>query len=249
MKRLCLLAMVLVVMLGGTATWADADFYVIAGGGVVGTKITSLPASGLIINNPGFYFLGGNLNYSGTASAIFIKTDNVTIDLMGFQLAGNGSSTSVGINLYGVSNVEIRNGTVTNFGHGVFAPMSGDNNRIINIRAVHNTGDGIKLVGNHHLVRNCNTSNNTGAGINHFGSASIVTGNESSNNSGDGIIFTSGGNLLGNVVYGNQGYGFYLSILSTEYLLIDRNTVDKNTAGKLNGIPPNAKFGVNAGVP
>jgi hypothetical protein len=37
---------------------ADGDFYVIAGGGGVGTKISSLPYT---ITKPGFYYLAGNV--------------------------------------------------------------------------------------------------------------------------------------------------------------------------------------------
>ncbi|MBU4448351.1 MAG: hypothetical protein KKD99_07175, partial [Proteobacteria bacterium] len=62
----------------------------------VGTKITSVPYT---ISSPGFYYLGGNLTYSGTGSAISVDADNVTLDLMGFSLTGAGKSISnCGIN-------------------------------------------------------------------------------------------------------------------------------------------------------
>ena len=77
----------------------------------------------------------------------------------------------------------------------------------------------------------------------------MINGNVVNSNGSTGIDCTSGGNLIGNVVYGNTGYGFNLSYLSNDYFVIDRNTVFQNGSGSLNGVPANASFGVNAGVP
>ncbi len=60
---------------------ADGELYVVAGVvPPVGTKITSVPYT---ISTPGFYFLAGNLTYSGSSNAITISVDDVTLDLMG----------------------------------------------------------------------------------------------------------------------------------------------------------------------
>jgi hypothetical protein len=245
MKRLGLLAMVLALVLSGTAAWADGEFYVIAGGGGVGTKINSLPYT---ILAPGFYFLGGDLSASG--KGITVNVDNVTIDLMGFSMTGNGTPEMSGIDITGRSNVEIRDGTVRNFGGGIYSVTAGKNCRILNIRAVGNVGHGIKLVGSNHLVQNCNASNNTGGdGIVQSGRGAMITGNICSGNEVNGIE-CSGGNLIANVVYGNKGNGFYLMYeVTSDYYMIDRNTVYGNTGGNLNGVPPKAYWGVNAGVP
>ena len=106
-------------LVGVNTVWAQ-EFYVIAGGGPpVGTKITSLPFT---ISYPGFYFLGGNLTYSGTSGgAITIAADNVTLDLMGFSLTGPGASSStIGVSMSGRTGVEVRNGTVSGFATGVY---------------------------------------------------------------------------------------------------------------------------------
>ena len=60
MKRIVwlVLFMVAVVLAGGDAAWGQGDFYVIAGGGRVGTRISSVPYT---ISKSGFYFLGGDL--------------------------------------------------------------------------------------------------------------------------------------------------------------------------------------------
>lgn len=97
MKRnLWLLSLVGAMLLTVTPVLADGDFYVVAVGGGVGTKITSVPYT---ISSPGFYYLGSNLTYSGTGSAISVDAENVTLDLMGFSLTGAGkSSSNCGIN-------------------------------------------------------------------------------------------------------------------------------------------------------
>jgi hypothetical protein len=92
--------------------------------------ISSLP---FVISAPGTYALTGNLSSSDStnAAAIRIQTDipgPVTVDLKGFTLTGGGgSSVGVGIGGFAGTNVSnsfpitIRNGTITNFGFGVWA--------------------------------------------------------------------------------------------------------------------------------
>ena len=62
-RKYWLLLLVCAVLLSGRPVLADGDFYVVVGGGGVGTKITSLPFT---ISAPGFYYLGSNLTYTGT---------------------------------------------------------------------------------------------------------------------------------------------------------------------------------------
>lgn len=242
MKRLWFMLMVVAALLSSTA--ATAEFYVIAGAGTVGTKITSLPCT---ISTPGFYFLGRDLETTGTG--ITVTTDNVTIDLMGCTLSGNSTAGNQGIVISGRSNVEIRNGTVRNFQNGIHSITSGNNCRIINIRALSNLQSGIKLLGTGHLITNCNASNNNGRGISQSGYIAIISNNVAAGNGGNGIDCTSGANLIGNAVYNNGEYGFNLSLATSIYYVIDQNTVFHNTSGNLNGTPPHAAFGINSGIP
>jgi hypothetical protein len=84
-KRSLLLALVLSIMVTTGPVLADGEFYVIAGGGGVGTKISSLPYT---INSPGFYYVTGNLSNPINSGGIIVSVDDVTIDLMGFRLGG-----------------------------------------------------------------------------------------------------------------------------------------------------------------
>ena len=66
----------------------------------------------LTITESGSYYLVEDANCLSTA--ITVEADNVTIDLMGYSLIGHG--TGFGIYLNARINVEIRNGTVRDFG-------------------------------------------------------------------------------------------------------------------------------------
>ena len=116
MKRVVGLMALLIVVL--TVTPATADFYVIAGGGRLGTAITALPYT---ITSPGLYYLSNNLTSSETSNnAITVNADDVTIDLMGFCLTGPGKGSGTSNNGIMVAatrtNVEIRNGSIKAFG-------------------------------------------------------------------------------------------------------------------------------------
>lgn len=90
------------------------------------TVITSIPAEGLYIANPGTYQFGNDINWTPPGpvlfAAIVITCDNVEVDLKGFTLTAQGDyiSTSLGIivinGLNSFTNVTIKNGTVQNMG-------------------------------------------------------------------------------------------------------------------------------------
>jgi hypothetical protein len=157
-KKIWLLTMV-GVMLCGQAAWAQSDFYVIAGGGRVGTQITALPYT---ISTPGFYFLGGNLTFNGSGNAITVVTNDVTIDLMGFTLKNTAAVPGNGIHMNGIENVEVRNGTVSGFAYGIveFDGVLGNKHRAINVRATNNL-IGIAFGCSNALIKNCNCSKNS----------------------------------------------------------------------------------------
>lgn len=184
------------------------------------TPISSVPYT---INQSGSYCLSRNLTMTADSNGITVNADHVTIDLMGFTLKGRGTGEKDGITMKGRSNVEIRNGTVENWG-GVGVVERGDDatgHRLVNVRAVSNGMGGVLLGGDSHLVKDC-TSVFGGAGI-FVGAGSVVTGNTTSwnlvwgiitgdactvtrnestmNLLGDGITVASGCTVSGNTVY------------------------------------------------
>lgn len=124
----------------------------------------------MTITSPGAYYLtedGGPFD-----GAIVILADNVSLDLMGYSLFGSGGGSQSGIRIGdGLTprrNVEIRNGTVRNFGgSGVNGVYFGEDrgHRVVNLRALNNGNNGIRLCGQGHYVAQCTVIGNAGDGI------------------------------------------------------------------------------------
>jgi hypothetical protein len=76
------------------------------------TPISSLPYT---ITQPGSYYLTRNLTGVAGNNGISILASNVTIDLNGFTLDGNGNTGFRAISCSFRSNVTIRNGTIANW--------------------------------------------------------------------------------------------------------------------------------------
>lgn len=212
-----------------------ADFNVVPVIPNVGVKINALPKT---ISKPGFYYLAKNLQTD--SDGIIIDADNVTLDLMGHTITGAGKdsgNSKSGISINGYSNVEVRNGTITEFASsGVFA-TSGESNRFVNLRIRHNGERGIYTRGPDHLISNCHITHNGGSGI--YNSAQgdydgfIARDNQVMSNDGYGI-YTGNYNAIisGNTAAFNDGKG----IQTTGATTISNNTSYQNTSdGILSG--------------
>jgi parallel beta-helix repeat protein len=210
--------------------------------------------------HPGFYYITKDLTVSGS-HGITVTADHVTLDLMGFSLIGSGSGNYNGVYMNARTNVEIRNGTIRNFGQcGIWESSSdGKGHRIINIRVEGNGSFGVWLAGKSDLVKGCtalenglygigagrgstitgNTCyNNQDDGI-YAGRGSTITGNTCRYNQDDGIWAEAGSTITGNTCYYNTDYGIYLN---------GNNLVDQNTAynnGTNMNDPGNCTFGTN----
>jgi hypothetical protein len=252
-KHVRLLALVGALLLSGSAAWAADGFYVIGGGGGVGTKITSLPC---IINDSGFYYLTRDLTYNGSSDAITINVDNVTLDLMGFSLIYTGGVGGYGIHMSGRANVEIRNGTVRGgFLYAVYEDSSaGKQHRVINVRAKSNSG-GIWLVGSNHLVQGCSALKNGMTGI--YIDSGMVNDSVASENN-QGILVHGPGSLLGNVANNNTTNNFYIGNGVATSIMVDRNSAFGPPVLSANYFIPTGTSGVvgldtgtktNAGAP
>jgi hypothetical protein len=238
-KRFLLLALIFSVMVTTAPALADGDFYVIAGGGGVGTKITSLPYT---ISTPGFYYLSKDLSTSG--AGITVNASHVTIDLMGFSLVGN-DKTNTGIYMSGKTNVEVRNGTVRYFDKGIFEDSgNGANHRIINVRVEVNS-IGIWFYGSGHLVKGCTAAGNSNTGIYMDGGnisynvlnnnstgiylgEGTITGNTIKNAAvgpAPGILCVGTGSIIGNTVTCNTGQSGIVASPGGSPVVVDQNSV------------------------
>lgn len=162
-----------------------------------------------VIDQPGSYYFTGDVNVSATdMNGILVEVDDVTIDLMGYTLKGSGLGTGSGIYIMdGRSNVEIRSGTVRDFGrHGIHEGGYGKGHRVIGVRAVSNGINGVFLSGSGQLVKDCTALENDGYGI-YAHAGSTVTGNTADNNGYIGISAGLGSTVIGNTAYDNNGSG------------------------------------------
>jgi len=208
-----------------------AEFYVISGPRGVGTEIKELPHT---ITAPGFYYLKKDL--SPPAQGISVAASNVTIDLMGFSLAGIGEQTigMYGVNINGHVNVEIRNGTIREFGdHGIYNSNSdGRGYRLLSLRLTENKGSGIFITGTGHLVKGCVALNNTSYGID-AGQQSTVTENIVNNN-GSGIQAGANSTVTWNQVAYNEGTGLY--IFDGSYIAYNTVSFNNQVNGTYSGL-------------
>lgn len=130
-------------------------------------KRTPIPSLPYTISTPGSYYLTANLTESGTPGGIEIAADDVTLDLNGFELAGNGSAPSRGIYVdVGKRNIRIGNGTVRGWLDGIlFVSSSAASYSVVErIRASDNREDGIVL-GISTIAENCIAGHNTRYGF------------------------------------------------------------------------------------
>ncbi|THB81536.1 MAG: right-handed parallel beta-helix repeat-containing protein [Desulfobacteraceae bacterium] len=234
---------------------ANADFYVVAGGGKkIGTEIKELPYT--ITDSGGFYFITKNMNAPAGSDAITVAAgaSDVTIDLMGFAVRGPSGSSDQENGIYlntPLYNVEIRNGTLTDFdANGIYAPVSGINGlRIINVRACYNDHSGFNLSSAKAVfIKNSTALGNDVRGIT-VGAGSIVVENTSLKNGHDGIYTGSGSTVKGNMSYDNGQTGIYTEGGCT----VQGNTCSENMSGIRAGLGSivagntcysNASFGI-----
>lgn len=160
------------------------------------------------------YVLTGSLD-AGSSPGLFLPasltagTDNVTIDLNGFSLIGDGSeSTSSGISGIGTS-IEIRNGTIRGFGdRGIFFDVFTHGLVVENLRVLDNGNAGIEA-GPFAVITDCYVSQNGGEGISVAVGAQVARNHVSSN--GPPQIRMQDLSLAeGNLIVGGTGFALML---------------------------------------
>lgn len=163
-----------------------------------GVSPLDLPGFPVTLDANSSYVLTGDL-YAGPATGLSISgpVDNVTIDLNGFAIRGDGSGSATGIAATG-ENIEIKNGTVRDFGgRGLFLQTSG-RHVVRNLRVIGNGGVGIDSNGAA-LITDCYVQSNGGDGI-EVGSSSFVARNRVILNGGVGIDGAGGTFVQDNVI-------------------------------------------------
>lgn len=206
------------------------------------TPITALPFT---ISQSGSYYLTKNLTATGTG--ITVSSDDVTIDLCGFTINGPGAiAYTYGIVMSGKKNVEIRNGTIRNFGYDGIAELSsgGSNLRITGVKVISNTRHGIYSPGAGSVIKDCVVNNNGGSYSGNIygiltGGGATITGNTVHNNGTStagnvyGIYTNIACKVIGNTLYSNGAsatVGVYLIYTAANSIVSD-NTIYNNGTG------------------
>lgn len=172
------------------------------------------------ITQPGSYYLTGNITANGK-HGIEIAAGNLTIDLNGHTIAGNGQGGFSGIaqTAPALRSVRIRNGTVTAFGgagidlHELTVANRVRGGAIEGVIAYNNLGHGV-AVGDGFTIRDCITDGNSGAGFvagddfNIAASAARANVGAGFNLGGAGTIrgCTASGNNIGFTVQANATF-------------------------------------------
>jgi len=167
------------------------------------------PAPPFEIDSPGSYVLTGDRLCA--SDGIRVLADQVTIDLMGFSLVGPDSGATAGILMEGRHNIEIRNGTIRNFGDRGISERNPDRTacgkRIIDMRVIANGKCGICLGGEGNLIEDCLITDSRGSGI--CADKSIITGNILKDNATGGVSAGSGSVVVANSVMQSKATGIF----------------------------------------
>jgi len=192
------------------------------------------PPNTYTITSPGSYYLQTNRILLSDSSAIIIDSNDVTIDLMGYTVRGNATTFHIiGTGIYinsGHKNIEIRNGTISNFGTSgiVTGDASCSNIRIINVTCMSNVGLGIKLWGKCNRIENCLIENNTQGGI-EAGENAVIRNCIVRENGGTGITVFSYSTVSGCSSYDNNVTGIFAS--GAGCLIADNTCHENNIFG------------------
>ena len=179
-------------------------------------RISSCP---FVIVAPGNYLVDQDLFCPG--NGITIQSSDVKLNVSGHTINGLSSQLGIGILVRSVTNVEVRNGTVTNFSIGISLESTTDS-RIDAMTSTGNLAPGLQLV---------------------FSSDNTITGSDISDNRGSGVLLiSSNGNVFrGNRVLGNSLAGY--AITPSSFFTSNNNLITSSRVSS-SIIEGNQTFGV-----
>jgi hypothetical protein len=165
--------------------------------------ISSLPFT---ITQPGSYYAVSNLTLSGTTNGITVLVSDVTIDLGGFTLDGNGTGATGIAAPAAQTNLVVRNGIVKRWqGTAGIEAFNVLNVQVTQVQATDNAGHGIRA-GAGSRVSDCTCSGNGSNGVVVWDN-SLVAKTIARLNGSFGIVANNGSTVSDCASAGNRSSG------------------------------------------
>lgn len=189
------------------------------------------------------YILTDNIISRAVDYGIVVERNNTVLDGRGYTVKGANITFSMGIYLYGVSNVTIKNVNISLFFYGIYLEESSYNtiagnnitknwfgvyidsycnNNTISGNNIMNNGNGITLEGKHTEIEERDCFHNS------------IIENNIVNNTGSAITLRMChyNSVIGNNITGNKGSGIYLSEYSSNNVIHHNNFTDNGSQAK-----------------
>jgi parallel beta-helix repeat protein len=204
----------------------------------IGTNSTPGDTNTLFkITQPGSYYLTTNITGVAGKHGIWIASSGVTLDLMGFELAGvsnslNGINITPGVALITLANIAVRNGTVHGWGdNGIFSqtgipPVTACQYQELRLS---NNGEGGLISGLNSVVANCTAAFNSNIGIS-ASDGSVITGCTAYQNGGNGLVVGSGSVVIACTATDNNSGIFAGDGSTVSHCVARANTLEGITA-------------------
>ncbi len=184
------------------------------------------------IDQPGSYYLPGDVIGEAGKKGIEVVANDVTIDLNGFELQGvPGSLEGITNDGVPISNVVIENGAIQDWGGrgigGAFAALSFDSATLRGLSVMGNGANGA-ILGIDILVESCRFAGNALRGLDCI--SGVITGSQIIANGSEGIN-CSRGTISGCRIESNFGSGIQLAEGVVELCVVLDNTANGMSVG------------------
>jgi hypothetical protein len=159
-------------------------------------------------------------------TGVTIGADHVTLNLNGHSIIGTGNSVGVSSTRTGVV---VENGSVTHFNFTV--TLTGDSNRVINLRVSNSGVWGIGVQGRNDVVSGNRVFGNAADGIQGLGAGSQYTNNILQSNGFTGMTLSEGASVSGNKALNNGSRGIEFLNGDRASMTVTNNIANGNTSG------------------
>ncbi len=216
---------------------------------------TNTPPNGnylYVINNPGSYYLTGNVAViSNTGSGIHVTAAGVTIEMNGFQVSGPPSAGN-GIYIDETAHrCTVKNGTITGFANGVQASNDIGNARggsFLQLAVSACSSIGLRS-GDAWQIDGCKIHDNANIGIG-TGSGNTLTNCTATHNTGYAAISADQGCTLANCTANDNSSGFGIDVSPGSTLTncyVNNNSSDRSISAASGSTLTNCAANNNSG--